>query len=118
MDTLAVYNVDEGEGTTLVDSSGNGYDATLTTSDESAFWNDAAPMVSQSIMEADQGVGVFTDLAGHAVPMSQTTIDTHMNINDQYFRKTCTGSNTEYFFYKQVLTGEDLLTVEVACCLM
>jgi hypothetical protein len=114
-----LVKVDEGSGTDIHDSDGN-LVGTLTTGDSVAFWTDASPMVSQAVMdmEADQGVGVFTDLAGHSVPMSQATIDTVVDLNDQYFRKNCVGSNTEYFFYKTQLTGSDLGEALVHCCLV
>lgn len=75
MELLAKYNIDEGAGTVINDSSGNGNHATLVTSDQNSFWNDSPPMVAQSIIDAEavQDTQFFTDGEGHALPIPQSS---------------------------------------------
>ena len=84
MTLLASYKMRDGEGVSIFDDSGNGNDATLSTSDSTAFWS-AAKEVSGSLIaaEAVQGSTVYTDgqvigfyllnQSGKLIPPSTTT---------------------------------------------
>ena len=104
---LAQYKVDEGSGTNLVDSSGNGNDATLTGTTTN-WWDKFAD------------INYFTDGAGHGVEKTQQewVADGVMNHNKQYYIKECENSNTEVYIYKQPLTDPEDEEVLTACCVL
>jgi Concanavalin A-like lectin/glucanases superfamily len=71
---LASYKVDEREGGTVADSSGNGQTATIT-GVLVDFWADSLVPVEIMAMEAVQGANLYTDGNGHALPQPQSVLE-------------------------------------------
>jgi len=108
MTVLAFYKCDEGSGDTLIDSSGNGNDATV--SDITNFWDDS--QVAQSLQDAENTADAlyFMDVSNHGVPKTQAEFLSDGVINFDKQRWFC--ANTGMLFYKNPRTAAEASEVE------
>ena len=114
MSLLMSFKIDEGSGTALADSLG-GSDATLTTTDEAAFWADS--QVAQSIIDADGGAAKLCDSSNHALSYDESELDVVFDgSDDQMWTKKCDGKNKEYLLYKNTQVDPALTEIKEYTC--